>query len=63
MPYRMHSEYLRRLFLRNDLSGGRYEVDGRPVWITHGVVPVFAVGTEADPSPINGTLQLPLKAA
>ena len=48
MPYRMHSEYLRRLFLRNDLSGGRYEVDGRPLWITHSVVPIFAVGTESD---------------
>jgi polyhydroxyalkanoate synthase len=48
MPYRMHSEYLRRLFLRNELSGGRYEVDGRPVWIAHNVVPIFAVGTVAD---------------
>jgi polyhydroxyalkanoate synthase len=48
MPYRMHSEYLRRLFLRNDLSGGRYEVEGRPLWLTHNVVPVFAVGTAQD---------------
>ena len=31
MPYRMHSEYLRRLFLRNDLFEGRYTVDGRPI--------------------------------
>ena len=29
MPYRMHSEYLRSLFLRNDLAEGRYRVDGR----------------------------------
>ena len=31
MPYRMHSEYLRGLFLNNDLFEGRYQVDGRPV--------------------------------
>ena len=31
MPYRMHSEYLRSLFLNNDLAEGRFKVDGRPV--------------------------------
>jgi polyhydroxyalkanoate synthase subunit PhaC len=31
MPYRMHSEYLTRLFLHNDLAEGRYCVDGRPI--------------------------------
>ena len=31
MPYRMHSEYLRRLYLGNDLTAGRYLVDGRPI--------------------------------
>ena len=30
MPYRMHSEYLRPLFLDNDLAAGRFRVDGRP---------------------------------
>jgi polyhydroxyalkanoate synthase len=48
MPYRMHSEYLRRLFLRNDLSEGRYYVDGRPVVTSDIHVPIFAVGTETD---------------
>jgi len=48
MPYRMHSEYLRRLFLRNDLSGGRYLVDGRAVSLADIVVPAFAVGTTKD---------------
>ncbi|MBV8187344.1 MAG: polyhydroxyalkanoic acid synthase [Alphaproteobacteria bacterium] len=48
MPYRMHSEYLRRLFLHNDLAEGRLEVDGRPVSVTHIRVPSFAVGTLAD---------------
>jgi polyhydroxyalkanoate synthase len=48
MPYRMHSEYLRRLFLDNDLFGGRYKVDGRLVALSDIHVPVFAVATETD---------------
>ncbi len=48
LPYRMHSEYLRRLFLDNDLAQGRYEVDGRPITISDIRVPVFAVGTARD---------------
>ena len=48
MPYRMHSEYLRRLFLSNDLFEGRYDVDGRTIALEDIRVPVFAVSTETD---------------
>jgi polyhydroxyalkanoate synthase len=48
LPYRMHSEYLRHLFLDDDFAEGRYQVDGRPVAIGDISVPVFAVGTERD---------------
>ncbi len=48
MPYRMHSQYLRRLFLQNDLAGGRYPVRGRPVSLNDLHVPIFMVGTRTD---------------
>jgi polyhydroxyalkanoate synthase len=48
MPARMHSEYLRELFLHNDLAEGRYQVEGRAVALADISVPVFAVGTETD---------------
>nr|WP_207796646.1 alpha/beta fold hydrolase [Sphingomonas oleivorans] len=48
MPYRMHSEYLRQLFLNDDLASGRFMVDGRPIALTDIRVPIFAVGTEWD---------------
>jgi polyhydroxyalkanoate synthase subunit PhaC len=48
MPYRMHSEYLRKLFLDNDLAEGRFEADGRPISLADVRAPIFAVGTERD---------------
>jgi polyhydroxyalkanoate synthase len=48
MPYRMHSEYLRRLYLGNDLTEGRYLVDGRPIALTDIRAPMFVVGTQRD---------------
>ncbi len=48
LPYRMHSEYLRRLFLNNDLAEGRYVAGSRPVSLADIRAPVFAVGTVTD---------------
>ncbi len=48
MPYRMQSEYLRRLFLDNDLFEGRYQVDGHAIALADIHVPIFAVSTESD---------------
>ena len=48
MPYRMHSTYLRRLFLNNELAEGHFTISGRPVSLRDIRVPIFAVSTLAD---------------
>jgi len=48
MPYRMHSDYLRQLFLGNDLADGRYRVGGSPITLSALRQPMFVVGTETD---------------
>jgi polyhydroxyalkanoate synthase len=48
MPARMHSEYLRAMFLGNDLAEGRYPVEGAPVSLSDVKAPLFVVSTETD---------------
>lgn len=48
MPATMHAEYLRALYLKNDLADGRYLVDGDPVSVHDVKVPFFVVGTAKD---------------
>ena len=48
MPERMHSEYLRKLFLKDELSEGRYMVGDRPVALSDVSVPIFSVATVSD---------------
>ena len=48
MPAVMHSEYLRRCYLHNEIAEGRFPVDGEPVSLSNIRQPMFVVGTEKD---------------
>ncbi|MCK1393606.1 alpha/beta fold hydrolase [Bradyrhizobium sp. 1] len=48
LPYRMHSEYLRKLFLDNDLAEGRYRVESRSISLSDIHSAMFVVGTLGD---------------
>jgi polyhydroxyalkanoate synthase len=48
MPWRMHSEYLERLYLKNELALGAFSVKGKRVDLAKLRLPMFVVGTETD---------------
>jgi len=48
MAWRMHTDYLRQLYLENQLAEGRYVALGEELDLADITVPMFVVGTETD---------------
>lgn len=48
MPYKMHAQYLRKLFLHNELAEGEYTVDETALTLSDIDVPIFCVATLRD---------------
>lgn len=61
MPFKMHSEYLRNLFLLNQLAEGKYLVKGNVIALADITIPIFVVATERDHvSPWHSVFQINL---
>lgn len=48
MPYRMHTDYLDRLYQNNQLAKNQFKVGGKRIRLSDLRMPMFVVGTEAD---------------
>lgn len=48
MPYKMHSQYLKKLFLNNEFSQGNFKVENETVAPKNVQLPIFSVSTEND---------------
>jgi polyhydroxyalkanoate synthase len=48
MPYKMHAEYLEKLFLKNEFAAGHFRIEDELVAPQDIQLPIFAVSTEKD---------------
>jgi polyhydroxyalkanoate synthase len=48
LPYKMHSEYLRKLYLHNELALGKYEIEEENITLHDITTPIFSVATSRD---------------
>ena len=48
LPATMHGQYLRKLYLHNELANGKYRYRGNPISLRDIQLPLFVVGTEKD---------------
>jgi len=48
LPATMHGQYLRKLYLHNELANGKYSYRGNPISLRDIQLPLFVVGTEKD---------------